>query len=256
MSCRESQNWWQHIILAIKYSILPCFFFFKIGANEAYLQGVSTAILNRLQPVFISPVWCGFCRFFYLKRSNCNRFGSGFFGSVRSSFGLFPVHWTEPSNTNDDFDLEDEDLYMATMAEEELGIELERTPYQSSPTPSSPMEITADSLHTMTRTGKASRLWGGFEKDLENKPVIVRFGGQAGAVIKEATPSNNRYSAKIGTHQNCYTPFNSELDWKFARWAKLRGPGSTSVTELLAIEGVRMIATVYHSLFIMIIINY
>ena len=74
-------------------------FFFKIDANEAYLQGVSTPALNRLQPVFISPVRCGFYRFFYLKRLNCNRFGLVFFGSVRSGFGLFPVHWTEPSNT-------------------------------------------------------------------------------------------------------------------------------------------------------------
>ena len=75
-------------------------FFFKISANEAYLQGVSTPALNRFQPVFISPVWCGFYWFFYLKRLNCNWFGLVFFGLVRSGFGLFPVHWTEPSNTS------------------------------------------------------------------------------------------------------------------------------------------------------------
>ena len=161
-----------------------------------------------------------------------------------SDTGGLPSTGILESEIRDNFDLEDEDLYMATMAEEELGMEPERSPYQSSPTPSSPMTITADTsgLHT-TSTGKASRLRGGFEKDLENEPVIVQFRGRAGAVVEEATPSNNCYSAEIGTHdQNCYAPFNSELDWKFARWAKLQGPGSTSVTELMAIEGVCMIA--------------
>ncbi|KAI0323179.1 hypothetical protein GY45DRAFT_1236956, partial [Cubamyces sp. BRFM 1775] len=34
-----------------------------------------------------------------------------------------------------------------------------------------------------------------------------------------------------------YAPFVSEIDWEFARWAKMRGPGSTAVTELLKIRG-------------------
>ncbi|KAJ7864581.1 hypothetical protein B0H14DRAFT_3084418 [Mycena olivaceomarginata] len=35
-----------------------------------------------------------------------------------------------------------------------------------------------------------------------------------------------------------YAPFNSKLDWEVARWAKLRGAGSTAFTELLKINGV------------------
>jgi hypothetical protein len=146
----------------------------------------------------------------------------------------------EDDQTNQD-DFEDEDLYMATMAEEELGMEPERAPRPPSPTQSSPSMTDPDSLHTTT--GKASRLRGGFEEELKNEPVIVHFGGKAGAVVKEATstPSNNQYSDEVGAHENFYAPFASELDWKFARWAKLRGPGSTSVTELMAIEGVSLI---------------
>lgn len=76
---------------------------------------------------------------------------------------------------------------MATMAEEELGIELECAPCQSrdsSPTESSPTSMTATGdLHT-TANGKAMRLRGGFEKDLKNEPIIVQFGGQAGAVVE------------------------------------------------------------------------
>ncbi|KIJ15199.1 hypothetical protein PAXINDRAFT_77646, partial [Paxillus involutus ATCC 200175] len=37
---------------------------------------------------------------------------------------------------------------------------------------------------------------------------------------------------------NVFAPFTSDLDWKFARWAKLHGPGSTTVSDLLAIDGV------------------
>ncbi|THH00887.1 hypothetical protein EW026_g1714 [Hermanssonia centrifuga] len=35
-----------------------------------------------------------------------------------------------------------------------------------------------------------------------------------------------------------YAPFTSKLEWEVARWAKLRGPGSTALTDLLSIEGV------------------
>ncbi|KAI9450403.1 hypothetical protein BJY52DRAFT_1206158 [Lactarius psammicola] len=37
---------------------------------------------------------------------------------------------------------------------------------------------------------------------------------------------------------NIWTPFQSQCDWEFARWAKNRGPTSTAVGELLAIDGV------------------
>jgi hypothetical protein len=35
-----------------------------------------------------------------------------------------------------------------------------------------------------------------------------------------------------------YAPFGSKLDWDVARWAKLRGPSSSAVSELLEIDGV------------------
>ncbi|KAJ3560355.1 hypothetical protein NP233_g10889 [Leucocoprinus birnbaumii] len=38
---------------------------------------------------------------------------------------------------------------------------------------------------------------------------------------------------------NPYAPFQSHLDWLVARWAKLCGPGSTALSELLAIPGVQ-----------------
>jgi hypothetical protein len=35
-----------------------------------------------------------------------------------------------------------------------------------------------------------------------------------------------------------WAPFRSQLDWDIARWAKLRGPTSTALSELLAVQGV------------------
>ncbi|KAI0070284.1 hypothetical protein K474DRAFT_1743338 [Panus rudis PR-1116 ss-1] len=43
------------------------------------------------------------------------------------------------------------------------------------------------------------------------------------------------YANALQSQHNPYAPFKSELDWHVARWAKLRGPGSTAVTELLSI---------------------
>ncbi|KZT19755.1 hypothetical protein NEOLEDRAFT_1077268, partial [Neolentinus lepideus HHB14362 ss-1] len=49
----------------------------------------------------------------------------------------------------------------------------------------------------------------------------------------------HKYSAQLGGHEdNVWAPFVSQLDWEVAWWAKLRGPGSTALTELLSIEGV------------------
>ncbi|PIL31105.1 hypothetical protein GSI_05801 [Ganoderma sinense ZZ0214-1] len=41
-----------------------------------------------------------------------------------------------------------------------------------------------------------------------------------------------------GSDHNPYAPFSSHRDWEVARWAKMRGPGSTAFSDLLAIEGV------------------
>ncbi|KAI1782523.1 hypothetical protein LXA43DRAFT_1143098, partial [Ganoderma leucocontextum] len=47
------------------------------------------------------------------------------------------------------------------------------------------------------------------------------------------------YASRVsGSADNPYAPFNSRLDWEIARWGKLRGSSSTSLTELLQIQGV------------------
>ncbi|KAI0821718.1 hypothetical protein BC628DRAFT_793206 [Trametes gibbosa] len=50
----------------------------------------------------------------------------------------------------------------------------------------------------------------------------------------------DQYGAALGVNENSanpWAPFTSQLDWEVARWAMLRGPGSTAFTELLKIPG-------------------
>jgi len=88
------------------------------------------------------------------------------------------------------------------------------------------------------------RLRGGFERPLSEPPEIVKFGDQnAGAVYKRVHQNGNQdYHRAIGGTEgtNPYAPFSSRLDWEIACWAKMRGPGSNSLTELLRIEGVSL----------------
>jgi hypothetical protein len=46
------------------------------------------------------------------------------------------------------------------------------------------------------------------------------------------------YQNHLGNRVNPYVPFQSKLDWEFARWAKLHGPSSTAISELLKLDGV------------------
>ncbi|KAJ7821262.1 hypothetical protein B0H14DRAFT_2831726 [Mycena olivaceomarginata] len=83
------------------------------------------------------------------------------------------------------------------------------------------------------------------EEDPEDRfheaPVIVKYpSNRAGEEISdERSPSaEEQYSNALGKPTNVYAPFASKMDWEVARWAKLRGSGSTAFTDLLKIEGV------------------
>jgi hypothetical protein len=75
----------------------------------------------------------------------------------------------------------------------------------------------------------------------QQSPFIDPFpDASAGSPLPDQEESANAaYQASLGGAQNPYFPFANELDWLVARWAKLRGPSSTALTELLQIPGVR-----------------
>ncbi|KAL0955348.1 hypothetical protein HGRIS_001597 [Hohenbuehelia grisea] len=78
----------------------------------------------------------------------------------------------------------------------------------------------------------------GAERQLQYTPHVVEFPGAAGMPTGTLGSQNGLYASGIPTENNPYAPFLSRIDWEVAQWAKLRGPGSTALTELLQIPGV------------------
>ncbi len=76
------------------------------------------------------------------------------------------------------------------------------------------------------------------EDSLRQKIYVEQFPRRtAGAPIPNA--GSEGADVPHGLYQsNPYCPFVSEIDWKVAKWAKLRGQGSTAVSDLLGIPGV------------------
>ncbi|KIJ89870.1 hypothetical protein K443DRAFT_117413 [Laccaria amethystina LaAM-08-1] len=77
------------------------------------------------------------------------------------------------------------------------------------------------------------------------KPAVrIRYNdkhpsARAGQPLTHQESSDDVYGATLGGGDNPWAPFNSKKDWEIARWAKLRGAGSTAFSELLAVDGVR-----------------
>ena len=72
----------------------------------------------------------------------------------------------------------------------------------------------------------------------ESTVVVDRFPfGRPGAPTPGTTHAPPLQQAT--STGSLWAPFQSQLDWDIARWAKLRGQTSTAVSELLAIPGVR-----------------
>jgi hypothetical protein len=75
-------------------------------------------------------------------------------------------------------------------------------------------------------------------------PVIEKYpDSRAGApVTHNRMPSRNESYAKSVNNDmhNPWAPFSSQTDWEIAQWAKLRGSGSTAMSDLLKINGVSL----------------
>ena len=61
---------------------------------------------------------------------------------------------------------------------------------------------------------------------------------RAGQPLSRGESRDFVYSTSLGGGDNPWAPFLSKKDWEIARWAKLRGAGSTAFSDLLAIDGV------------------
>ncbi|KAH8100148.1 hypothetical protein BXZ70DRAFT_894126 [Cristinia sonorae] len=82
------------------------------------------------------------------------------------------------------------------------------------------------------------------EEALRQDVYVQDFpGSQAGKPVAQRASMFSTYlsgtEAEAAAGDNPYAPFPSRRDWLIARWAKLRGPGSTSLDELLDLDGVQ-----------------
>lgn len=128
---------------------------------------------------------------------------------------------------------EDEDAD-ELLAEDEYGLEPPRPPVET--------RINPNQKEDLPQARGAFRLRGRYEGPLKNVPFVVKFPGMAGySHIDSATAADAHQDdlndSALGA-SNPFSPFSSKMDWEIARWAKLRGPGSTAFSELMSIEGV------------------
>ena len=86
------------------------------------------------------------------------------------------------------------------------------------------------------------------EKQLRKSVTVQTFvehypDSKAGDAVPNRSKQPNSHTAYGSKFQNSetnpYAPFSSHIDWKVAKWAKLRGPSSTAFSELLAIDGLQ-----------------
>ena len=138
----------------------------------------------------------------------------------------------------------DSDTDSETSDEEEERLQLQPTPLLSNPEnprcPLPPSTQTGRSFGSMINSLLTNS---GTQNSVADNPVTVKFGGQAG----EALPVPLKHVGYMGYRHvlgaeddtpNEWAPFSSRMEWELARWAKLRGPSSTAMSELLKIDGV------------------
>ncbi|KAH9846211.1 hypothetical protein C2E23DRAFT_602675 [Lenzites betulinus] len=116
------------------------------------------------------------------------------------------------------------------------------------PLPSSPPRSQSTHPRAMYETPAGPRLPSAVEREAAERTAqartfVVPFPGHtAGAPVPHSKPTSSTYAQyqhdldEVNPH-NIYAPFTSKMDWEVARWAKLRGAGSTSFDDLTQIEG-------------------
>lgn len=120
------------------------------------------------------------------------------------------------------------------------------TPHRSSPIPS--LDYLEEEFGRVLTEQELDAL----HQQLAAKPVVTPFPEILGRPGAPVDPHKHRHAyekardalgeANLG---NPWSPLTSGLEWDLARWAKLRGPSSTALTELLKIDGVSQSISLY-----------
>jgi len=149
---------------------------------------------------------------------------------------------TGQRSTVSDEDESDEEL---DILDAETYIEVDRPGANTTGPPTAPTTPAEPSNGTEEQPTGANRLRGGVDEPLRADPFVERFPksyGAAGKTYGKGKTGHTSYGQALPSKSptNPYAPFASKIDWEIAKWAKLRGPGSTAFTELMQIENVRL----------------
>ncbi|THH18507.1 hypothetical protein EUX98_g8944, partial [Antrodiella citrinella] len=143
----------------------------------------------------------------------------------------------DPMEVDDDEELEEEDE-----EEEEEMIEYEDEQPWEAPAPAPPAQGVADPSLAAEQAILPPPGRGHVEDALRQDVHVQHFPyPDAGEPVRQGDAGFTSYRDGTGVvgDDNPYSPFPSRREWLIAWWAKLRGPGSTSLDELLAIDGVK-----------------
>ena len=113
---------------------------------------------------------------------------------------------------------------------------------QASERNSSPIPEPSRSPSPVSETHTALSGRQAVENALRRHVYVEMFPSQtAGRPVDNEQSTNLKYAFNIPhTMDNPYAPFQDHFNCEIARWAKLRGPSSNALNELLNIEGVML----------------
>jgi hypothetical protein len=144
---------------------------------------------------------------------------------------------------NGNYDEQEEALAAIEAAELEMGWEPERPGARSASQVDSAAVHEGLALRTNAHVESGTVHRSQAENRMDANAFIIRYSDKyparrAGAAVMRTEPSDINYCSTVNSLTNAWAPFTSKLDWEIAKWAKLRGAGSTAFSDLLAIDGV------------------
>lgn len=141
-------------------------------------------------------------------------------------------HTADDNGAPDTADMTDADiLEVLTQTETSRFLESNSTARIPEQTPSADSELPPENLSNPLEQSSP---------DPSPQVVVERFPyGNPGAPIDGMQGSTIYELSQEAFGGSVWAPFQSQCDWDVAHWAKMKGPGSSAVTDLLAIPNVR-----------------
>lgn len=139
---------------------------------------------------------------------------------------------TDDDNMSDTADTTDANTFeIISHTQTSRLLDLDLTPPSPEQIPSAEAESPLENLPNPVEAGSP---------DTHPRVVVEHFArGAPGAPINDTQGGSMYKSGEAALGESVWAPFQSECDWWFAYWAKMNGPSSSALMDLLAIPNVR-----------------